>query len=866
MVPPQLELLLQRAIQAFQNNSFNEAEVILKNILRIDKYNPAALQILGLTMAVQKRYKDAIKCFEKAIQIFPNDASIHYNLAKALMDDDQDKKALAHHKKINELDPKNFQALVNYGKSLFKLGEYEKALEKFSLAINLNPHYYEAFFNKAITLFKLNEIQEALLCLDQALIIDPKSCDCNFYKGVIYLELNSFEEAISYFQKSIGICPDHYEALSKITYALFKQKKYDQAFTFCNQALKIKPDSHEVFNNKGLIHHELRQYEKAIECFDKAISAMPDYSEAWLNKGFTLISVKRYYEAIEFIDQSIHLKPNFPLALIIKGNALLGLNNFQEAIRFYDQAITLNASVPGAFVNKGIALQAMCKHHEAIHCFDKAIQIDETFPEAWLNKGSSLNEIKNHELAAKCFFQSHKHNKDNFFSLGRAHHQMMLMCDWTNYKEITKEIFSKLNDGKEVAEPFALQGICDSEHLLRKCAEIFTRNQFPNQFFSYNKSKYSHKKIRLGYLCGEFRTQATSILMIGAWENHDKELFELYAFDNGLNDHSAMRTRIENAFSKIIDISNLSDEDAARLIQSSEIDILINLNGFYGRHRLGIFSYRPAPVQVNYLGFPGTIGTNYIDYLIADKVVIPEKSMDFYNENIIYLPNSYQANDDKREISERKFSRAELGLPEKGFVFACFNNNYKLSPSTFDSWAKILSSVDNSVLWILKDNPWVENNLPKELAIRGVNPSKLVFADRLSNADHLSRHAQADLFLDTWPYNAHTTASDALWSGLPVLTLMGNAFPGRVAASLLKAIDLPDLVAYSINEYELMAIELARNHEKLRSIKDRLVKNRLSSPLFNTKLFTRNLEAAYLGMHDFYQKDIAPRSFSVLQK
>ena len=709
----------------------------------------------------------------------------------------------------------------------------------------------------------LNQFEEALRCLDQAQILNPKSYDCLFYKGIVSLELKSYEEAVKYFEQSIALCPDHFEAYNKMAHALFKQKNYEQAFSACKKALQIKSDFHQALNNMALIHHELRQYEEAIESFDKAIYIKPDYCEAFLNKGYLFITLKKYHEAIKLIDESLRLRPNFPLALVNKGTALLGLNNIKEALVFYDRAIEFKSDFPGAFVNKGLALQAINQHNEAIACFDKAIELDATLTEAWLNKGSSLNEIKNHTLAANCFFQASNHSKDHFFSLGRAHHQMMLMCDWSNYGFITQQIFDKLRDSKEVAEPFAFQGICDSEYLLRECAELFTKKQFPNQAYPLKKNKYSHKKIRVGYLCGEFRLQATSILMIGVWEAHDKELFEIYAFDNGWNDLSTMRKRIDNAFSKVIDIANLSDEDTVRLIESYEIDILINLNGFYGRHRLGVFSYKAAQIQVNYLGFPGTLGANYIDYLIADKVVIPEKSRDFYTEKVIYLPNCYQANDNKREISERKFSRAELGLPEKSFVFACFNNNYKITPITFNSWARILSTVSNSVLWLLKDNPWVEDNLTKELADRGINPNRIVFAERFLTGDHLARHSQADLFIDTWPYNAHTTAADALWSGLPVLTLMGSSFPGRVAASLLNAIDLPELITYSVNEYESLAIELATNNQKLRSIKERLIKNRQSSPLFDTELFTKNLEASFLRMHEYSQRDIAPEHFSI---
>jgi predicted O-linked N-acetylglucosamine transferase (SPINDLY family) len=346
--------------------------------------------------------------------------------------------------------------------------------------------------------------------------------------------------------------------------------------------------------------------------------------------------------------------------------------------------------------------------------------------------------------------------------------------------------------------------------------------------------------------------------MTRVWELHDKSKFEIFAFDNGQSDGSDYRQRIIKAFNNVFDISELSDFDSAKLIQHNEIDILVNLNGFFGLPRQGIFSYKPAPIQVNYLGFPGTIGINYMDYIIADKVVIPEESKKYYLERLAYLPNSYQANDDQRKISDRRFSREQLGLPEDGFVFASFNNNYKITPDTFDSWMNILSNVPRSVLWLLADNPMAKDNLIKEAVARGVASSRLVFAERLPLSEHLARHDLAGLFLDTLPYNAHTTASDALWAGLPVLTLSGSTFPGRVAASLLNAVGLPELITKNQEEYEALAIELALNPKKIAEIKLKLSNNRLTTALFDTPRFTKNLEAAFIKMHERHQAGLKP--------
>jgi predicted O-linked N-acetylglucosamine transferase (SPINDLY family) len=357
-----------------------------------------------------------------------------------------------------------------------------------------------------------------------------------------------------------------------------------------------------------------------------------------------------------------------------------------------------------------------------------------------------------------------------------------------------------------------------------------------------------HNKIRLGYLCGEFREQATSILMTEVWEHHNKDQFEIFAFDNGWDDASPRRTRIDHAFDHVIDISRLQDREAAELIHAHQIDILVNLNVFFGRDRNKVFSLRPSPVQVNYLGFPGTMGAPYIDYLIADETVMPPSSQSHYTEKVVYVPDCYQPNDTQRHISTRAFSRGELGLPEQGFVFCCFNNNYKITPSTFDVWMRILTQVPGSVLWLLQDTPESAANLRREADMRGVNSHRLVFADRIPNDEHLARHAMADLFLDTWPYNAHTTASDALWAGLPLLTLCGTSFPGRVASSLLAAVDCQDMVCHTVDAYESRAIELATHPEALAQARQALVSGKKSGPLYNTQLFTDHLEQAFIKM------------------
>jgi predicted O-linked N-acetylglucosamine transferase (SPINDLY family) len=404
-----------------------------------------------------------------------------------------------------------------------------------------------------------------------------------------------------------------------------------------------------------------------------------------------------------------------------------------------------------------------------------------------------------------------------------------------------------------------LVGLADSPSTHRSCSEMYIKEKFPlNSVLGAIPKSITKNKIRLGYYSADFRTHAVAILIAELIEIHNKEQFELIAFSLGPDVKDEMQNRISKAFDQFIDVHNESDQAVAKLSRQLGIDIAIDLGGLTADCRTGIFSFRAAPIQVNYLGYPGTLGADYIDYIIGDKTLIPSKSQEFYAEKVIYLPNSYQVNDRKRFISDKQFSRAELGLPKDVFVFCCFNNNYKILPETFDGWMRILTAIEGSVLWLFQDNDWVTNNLKKEAQKRGVSESRLVFAKRLPLDEHLARHRQADLFLDTFPCNAHTTASDALWAGLPVLTMMGESFASRVAASLLTAIGLPELITNSQKDYEALAIELASNPAKLKAIKAKIETNRLTTPLFDTPRFTKHLEDAYTKIYKRYHADLTP--------
>ena len=730
---------------------------------------------------------------------------------------------------ILSLNPNNFDALFYLSVIFLNFKDYISASNLLKKVILLRPDYASAYNNLAICCENLNDPKNAIKNYNLAINKKKNFSEAHNNIGHFFHKRKLFDQAISSYKKAISYNKVYLEAYINLGHLFKEIKKFEEALENYDLAIKINPNIAEIYNNKGNILAEITKFEEALENYDLAIKIKPSIAGCYYNKGNVLSKIRKFEEALENYNLAIKINPNIAEVYNHKGNVLSKTKKFLEAIENYNLAIKINPNFAGFYFNKANVLKEIGKFEDAIHNYEKAQLLD--------------NKIE--------------------FCKGNLLHAKMLCCNWSNLYELYNEIFNDVNNGKYSASPFGYQAICDDESNLQKCAQLFSNKNSPeikNSFFI--KKKLKKKKIKVGYLCGEFREQATSILMTEVWEKHNKEYFEILAFDSGWDDKSLRRKRIVNAFDKIIDISNLSDLDSAKSIYNEQVDILVNLNGFFGNARPIVFSYKPAKIQVNYLGFPGTMGVNYIDYIICDKIVVPPDSKNFYNEKIVYLPNTYQPNDSKRVISKRSFSREELSLPDNAFVFCCFNNNYKITPNMFEIWTTLLNKVNNSVLWLLEGNLEAVKNLKKEIEIRGIDSSRLIFAKQMKHEDHLARHRNADLFLDTLPYNAHTTASDSLWAGLPVLTCVGKTFPGRVGASLLKSLDLEELITHSDHEYINRAAELAFNKEKLILIKDRLNSNKLKKPLFNSELFCKNLEMAFQIM--FEKSDLGLQNEDIL--
>jgi predicted O-linked N-acetylglucosamine transferase (SPINDLY family) len=671
-------------------------------------------------------------------------------------------------------------------------------------------------------------------------------------------------EIVRVLREAAARAPEAPDVHFNLGNALAGRGELDQARACYEKVLALQPNHVAAHCNLGNVLKALGRLGEALASYDHALGIDPNSAEAHFNRGNTLKDMKRLEEAVASYDAAIAIRPDLAAAHSNRGIALLSLNRSEEALASHERAIRLSPEHGPAHSNRGNALSALGRLDEALASYDRALAIKPDFAEALYNRGDALLKLKRAEEAARAFARLLELAPDVPFAKGRLLHSKMLCCDWEGLTGLAETIENDIRAGRKSAEPFGHLAISRSAPALRRCAEIYAAEKYPPANIRlWNGECYRNDRIRLGYVSGQFYAHALSILMAELLERHDRDRFELFAFDNSRDDASGIRGRIKRAFDEMVDISRLGDWQVAAAIRQRKIDILVNVDGYTAGASPGIFSFRPCPVQVNYLGFPGTIGASYVDYIIADRQVIPPSEEACYTEKIVYLPDSYQVNDSKRRIGERAPSRAEAGLPDNGFVFCCFNRNYKITPDIFGVWMRLLSKVTGSVLWLLEDNAAASRNLRREARSRGVEPGRLIFAPRMKLAEHLARHTLANLFLDTLPYNAHTTGSDALWAGLPLITCQGTTFPGRVSSSLLNAVGLPELITRSLGEYEARALELAGDPGALAEIRAKLVRNRATCPLFDTDRFRRHIEAAYVTMWQRTERGERPTSFAV---
>ncbi len=726
--------------------------------------------------------------------------------------------------------------LFRQAQSMHQSGEIEKAIELYALCLERTPDQAEAFYKRGNALNSLGRLDRALEDYNRAIDLDPSYAYALCNRGSVLERLGRKEEALASYDRALGVDPTdsmtHYNRGS----VLKDLKRYTEALTSYESAIALNGKYAEAYVNRGNVLRELRRWDAAIDSFERAIALDPTIAHAFQGRGICFHTLRRFEPALADYNEAIALKPGLGTAYLHRGNLFAELDRHLEAVADYRKATELEPD-PAAFQSLATSLLRLNRLDEAIASLDKAAAID-----------PHLNYLLGTTMATK-----------------------MQACVWDGFEEAIEQIVKGVRERRLVCNPMTLAYLIDSAALLRSATEVWVEDQIEGTCdedrsriaATLPKLTYplTSAKIRIGYFSGDFRTHPVAYLTAGLFEHHDRANFEITAFAFGPESRDAIRSRLVKGFDRFIDVRHKSDLEVTRLARDLGIDIAVDLSGHTAHCRSRIFALRAAPVQVNFLGYPGTMGANFMDYLIADGTVVPRAQQVHYCEKIAYLPGSFLPFDSGYTIADRTFTRAELGLPSGGVVFCCFNNNYKILPEVFDRWMRILSLTEHSVLWLHQVDGAVAANLRQQASQRGVDARRLVFAQRMQSVhEHLARIRAADLFLDTFPYNAHATALDALWAGVPLLTLPGESFASRVASSLLNAVGLHELVADSPSRYEQTALELAVDAARLGQLRNKLALR--DAPIFDTERYTKNLEAIYRTMYERQKAGLPPAHLS----
>jgi protein O-GlcNAc transferase len=681
--------------------------------------------------------------------------------------------------------------------------------------------------------------------------------------GNVQHQRGRYDAALASFERALELNPLHPTALNNRGNTLLALGRRDEALASLNAAVTAAPNFAGALHNRGITLRMLERPQDALADFDQALALTPNAAQLHADRGGALVELGRTDEALTAFDRAIALDPRLTDALYNRGVVLLQQLRLEEALASFEKTLSVDPSNARAFSNRGTALVQLGRTDEALESFDRALHQDPELLIALAGKGDAALASGRYEVAAETFERLVARNGEYPYALGNLLYVRSYCCDWQSFEVLRALVDDGVRDRRATVAPGHLLSLSNSPEQQLQAARIWVEDVYAGPPVRRPPRRYGHAKIRLAYVSANFHEHAMPMLLAGLFEQHNRALFETTAISFGPDDGSAMRQRLTKAFDRFVDARTLSDQQIAERLERDEIDIAVDLMGYTLGSRPEIFRRRPADIQVSYMGYCGTTALDCIDYLVADASVIPEADRDFYTEKVAYLPDSYFGNDNTRVIAERTPSRAEAGLPDTGFVFCCFNNNYKFTPDVFAVWMRLLQAVDGSVLWMLKPNATAERNLRAAAQAHGVAPERLVFAARVPPAEHLARHRLAGLILDTLPYNAHTTACDALWAGVPVLTHMGDTFAGRVAASVLKAAGVPELITTTAADYEALALKLAREPQALAGVRDKIARHRDTFPLFDTDRFRRHMEAAYIAMHERHQRGEPPESFTV---
>jgi predicted O-linked N-acetylglucosamine transferase (SPINDLY family) len=731
---------------------------------------------------------------------------------------------------ILRLDPRNFDALHLLGVLDGQRKDTLSAIDWLRRAIAVSPDNAAAMGNLGAALIDVDRAQEAIEVLDRAVQLAPNDTACLKNRAAALRKLGRLEEAAAAYRRLLVQAPHHPEGQHFLGVCLSDLGRHEEAIGLFRQLISHHPRRADTFNALGRACRSAHRPQEALAAFRSAVALNPEDASALNNMGEVLNFLGDTAAARQACEKALHINPDMPAAHNNLGNCHFRRGDLTAALASYTRALELKEGWVEALCNRAMALCEAKRPGEASRDFDRALEID----------------------------------RGRDFLIGDAWYARQQACDWSGWAGMREEMITRIQDGQKIIPPFPglmLGSASTQQAIARTWSQSVTRDVHPRPFGASQTDR--SRKIRVAYLSADFRRHAVLLLSAGLFASHDRDRFDLTAIFHSGFAADDMTHAVSASFDRFITTGDQSEEDIVKLVRGLEIDIAIDLMGYTRGCIPRAFKIGLAPVQINFLGFPATMGASSHAYIIADRMVIPRDEARYYDEAVIWMPDTYLPSDNRRGIGQSGMTRAEAGLPPDRFVFCCLNNTYKLTPVMFDLWARILNETPEAVLWLQEPTAEAEANLRREMEIRGVASDRLLFARKVASDIYLERYGLADLFLDTLPHNAHTTASDALWAGLPLLTLTGDSFASRVAASLLQAVGLPELITTSAEAYVAKAVGLARNRPALSQLRARLAANRRTHPLFDTGRYTRNFEKALLTAHERRLRGLAPEAFAV---
>ena len=747
-------------------------------------------------------------------------------------------------------NPRQPHVLCSLGNAHLELGQPAEALKDFESALALAPQFAGAWYGAGNALHGLRRFAEAVGRFDRALALQPDYSDAHLNRGHALVALGQPEGALESFQRVLAIDPGSALALRNCTIVLRQLNRLQEALPVFDRMALLAPTDPEPLLERGLAALDLLQYPEAINSLSAALRLDPASATACCARAAALYRLGRHEEALADCDMALVLAPGRPDALCQQGQILAATGQHSAALGSFEHALASKPDLSPALEGRADALRTLGRHEQALAAYDEVLRHSPATVQPLYRRALVLRALKRHGEAARDFGEVAARDPSWDFALGNELFERLQHCDWTRFDEARARIEERVRAGARACLPGALQVMCDSPALQQQCARSYAAGLAIGAApLPALPGPYRHGKIIVAYVSGDFREHPVTHLMTGVFETHDRERFTIIGVSLRRPEDSAIGRRVQTAFDQFLDLSDLEDAAIAARLRELQVDVAIDLMGYSGGSRPEIFRHRGAPVQVNFLGYPGTLGSASHDCLLADEVIIPAAAAGWYDEQVVRLPRCFQPNDATRRMSEHLPTRADCSLPQQGFVFCCFNGHYKILPAVFDAWMQLLLQVPGSVLWLADGSPESTANLRRHAAALGIGAERLVFAPRVASIEeHLARYSQADLFLDTFPFNAHTTASDALWAGVPLLTLQGQSLAARVSASLLSCLGCPELITPTLDDYVALAQRLAADADLLGGIRAKLRAGRASSPLFDTAAYCRDLEAAYGSM------------------